>query len=308
MTRQRSLIQRGAGTLQDFQNAETDEAAAAAGLDAARVTARSTLASAQATQVALEVAKEGLRDLTIHAPTPSELPDGFDGALKYAVAERRVSEGQMLGQGEAVYRLVVEDPLRLWANVPERYRSQAKLGLPVRVQALSRPDQEFEGTVTRINPTVDPVSRTFQVEARIPNASGLLLPGGFAKAWVQTERVDAAKVVPIESVLQYAGVTKIFVLDGDRADEVQVSTGLQDASGLWPEGAWIEVVGKTEPVSENALVVTTGQTQLAEGTRVIVRDEEPEAIPAAEPAAAEPEAGPAAAGEQEEGDASRPTP
>ena len=95
----------------------------------------------------------------------------------------------MLKQGDAVAELVIENPLRLWANVPERYTADVKVGQAVRRHRRRRiPGTTFEGKVARINPTVDPASRTFQVEALVPNNRGLLRPGGFAKASIVIER------------------------------------------------------------------------------------------------------------------------
>ncbi len=253
LNRERSLIQRGAGTSQDYQNAENDEKAAEAGLENAMLTARAILANAQATYVALDVARQARRDMEIRAPVPSGAPPGVTGPIKYAIAKRSVAEGQMLRQGDPVVELVIENPLRLWTNVPERYSSQVKIDQPVRITVASHPGKTFEGTVTRINPSVDPVSRTFQVESAVPNASATLRPGGFAKASILTDRSSEALVVPIDSIVQSSGVTKLFVVDGDHARAIPVETGLEGAG-------WVEV---TSPLPERARVVTTGQNTLA---------------------------------------------
>jgi len=181
--------------------------------------------------------------------------------LTYAVTKRRASEGQTLKQGDAVFDLVIENPLRLWVNVPERYHSDVRAGQPVRVRVASYPDTDFEGTVTRINPSVDPVSRTFQVEAAVPNNRGMLRPGGFAKASILANRNAQADMAPIESIIRFAGVTKLFVLEGEKVRAIEVETGQEKAG-------WVEVIGK---LPKEAQVVTTGQTQLADGTAVTVR-------------------------------------
>jgi membrane fusion protein, multidrug efflux system len=265
LVRERSLNQRGAGTFQDYQNAENDVKASEAALENAVVTARSTVANAQASKVALDVARQARIDMEIRAPVPSAAPKGHERELVYAVTKRFVSEGQMLKQGDPVYELVVENPLRLWANVPERSSSDVQLEQPVRVKVAAHPGQVFLGKVARINPSIDPASRTFQVETWVPNDQGMLKPGGFAKASILTRRNAQAKTVPLESVVKFAGVSKLFVVDGQQAREIKVETGLEGAG-------WVEVIG---PVPDRALVVTSGQTRLADGTKVIVREPEP---------------------------------
>jgi membrane fusion protein, multidrug efflux system len=254
-------VQRNAGTLQDFQNAENDERSAEAALANAILSAQSTLASAQSARVAIDVARHKRSEMEIHAPVPSALPEGVTGTITYAITKRDVSEGQMLKQGEAIAELVIENPLRLRASIPERNSGDVKVGQPVGLMVSSHPGTIFEGQVARINPSVDATSRTFQVEAIVPNDRGLLRPGGFAKASIVTSRNAEATVVPIESVSTYAGVTKVFVVDGGNAHAVPVETGIQG------EG-WVEVIGD---LPRDAQVVTTGQVRLAEGTPVEVR-------------------------------------
>jgi RND family efflux transporter MFP subunit len=269
LARERSLIHRSAGTMQDFQNAESDERVAEAALADAVLSAQSTLANAQAARVALDIARQARKDLEIRAPIPSNPPESSSSEpLTYAVAKRSVSEGQMLRPGfESVMELVIEQPLRLWSNVPERHSAEVRVGQPVRIAVASFPGTVFEGKVSRINPAIDAASRTFQVETLVPNRRGLLRPGGFAKASILIDNKSEARVVPVESVVKYAGVTKVFVVENGKARPVNVETGLEGPG-------WVEVIGE---IPGNAQVVTTGQTQLADGTAVTVRQPEPEA-------------------------------
>lgn len=267
LTRQRQLTSRDAGTLQDLQNVENDYQAAEAALDNAIVTARTVIASALASRVALDQAKQALTDMTIRAPTPSMLPKGMTqlSNVSYAVSKRSVGEGQMIKEGEAVAEVVIEDPLRLWTNVPERFSADVQLDQPVLLRVAARPGAPFEGKVARINPSVDPVSRTFQVEAAVPNKERLLRPGGFAQASILIQHSSDAIVVPTEAVYHYAGVTQLFVIENGRARAFSVETGLEGPG-------WVEVKGKDLPTK--GVVATSGQTQLVEGTIVTIREPE----------------------------------
>ncbi|HEV3122816.1 MAG TPA: efflux RND transporter periplasmic adaptor subunit, partial [Isosphaeraceae bacterium] len=274
--REKSLNHRGAGTAQDLQNAENDTKAAEASLENAIVSVRSTLRSAQGAKVALDLARQARIDMEIRAPVPSILPQGLDKPVMYAISKRDVSEGQMIKEGDAVAELVVENPLKLWANVPERHSSEIQVGQTVRISVAAHPGRVFDGKITRINPVIDATSRTFQVETSVPNDEGLLKPGGFAKAQILSGSDTQAKVVPLESVVKFAGVSKLFVVESDKARAIPVETG-EIGTG------WIEVVGA---VSEGAKVVTSGQTQLADGTQVLVRGEEATSKLTGAPAAA----------------------
>src|SRR5690606_19015966 len=95
-------------------------------------------------------------------------------------------------------------------------------------------DKPFSGIVRRINPSVSQSTRTFEVEVLIPNADGLLKPGGFAKAAIAI-RVDPTGVtVPVDAVVTFAGITKIFLMKDGKAREVRVTTGVQQTD-------WVEI-------------------------------------------------------------------
>jgi hypothetical protein len=71
--------------------------------------------------------------------------------------------------------------------------------------------------------------------------------------------------VPEEAIVTFAGVTKVFAVRDGKAHEVQVRPG----ASLTVDGrTWVEV---ESPLSQNASIVTSGQSQLTDGTAVRVR-------------------------------------
>jgi membrane fusion protein, multidrug efflux system len=262
--RDRNLAQRGAGAKQDFQNSENDVQAADAALADAILAVHTTLANAQAARATLDVSIQARKDMEISAPLPSKTASNVPIEGVYAISKRSVSEGQFLKVGDPVMELVIEKPLRLWTSVPERFTAEVKLGQQVRVHVPAFPETAFEGKVVRINPTIDSVSRTFQVETQVTNDGGNLRPGGFAKATIVTDTHSKATMVPLEAVTSYAGVTKVFILEDNKARSINVELGLETKG-------CVEVFGA---LSADASVVTTGQSALAEGTPVLIRKPE----------------------------------
>jgi multidrug efflux pump subunit AcrA (membrane-fusion protein) len=269
LTRQRALTQRGAGTAQELDDAANEWRTAAANYDDAVQAARAVIANAVASKVSLSQAEQTLTDMTIRAPSPKLLPPGLTrtSLLSYAITKRQVSEGQMIKEGEAVAELMIEDPIRLWSQVPEQYADDVRVGQRVRLSTRAHPGLTFDGRVARINPSVDSSSRTFQVETVVPNERGLLRPGGFGKAVIITNAVAQAVVVPVESIVRFAGVTKLFIVENGRARTIADVTTGSEGHG------WVEVMSQQLPGF--AEVVTTGQSQLAEGTPVVIRDADP---------------------------------
>jgi len=269
LNRQRALSKKGASTVQELEDYENEYRSASAAYENARATARNVIASAVANRVARNQAIQTLADMIIRVPKPELTPPGSSqaDAVAYAVTKRSVSEGQMVREGEAVCELIIENPLRLWTSAPERYAEQVRIGQPVRITVSSQPDLLFLGKVVRINPSVDAVSRTFQVETQVPNDRRLLRAGGFAKATIITDSAAQAAVAPTESIIRFAGVTKLFFVENGKARSVNdIVTGTEGPG-------WVEVTSKSLPTS--AMVVITGQTQLANGTPVVIRTPEP---------------------------------
>jgi multidrug efflux pump subunit AcrA (membrane-fusion protein) len=232
---------------------------------------KAVIAAARLRQVELEQAQQRLADATLAAPVPAgwaawAAAVGPAGApLRYAVAQRLLSEGEMVRAMPVTnaFKLVIAHALKLKAAVPERFGPEVRVGQAVDVTVEAYPGAAFAGRVARVNPTVDPLNRTFQVEVAVPNLDGRLKPGGFARAAVKT-RTEAIKTVPAEAVVTFAGVTKVFVVEGDTARAVEVRVGDR-------EKEWLEVVGDL-PVG--ASVATSGFSQLADGSPVRLRDAE----------------------------------
>jgi RND family efflux transporter MFP subunit len=158
------------------------------------------------------------------------------------------------------------------APIPERHVGEVQVGQPVGLVVEAYPREVFKGTVVRVHPTVDRVNRTFAVEVHVPNEARRLKAGGFAKAAVLTREDSAALTVPEEALVTFAGVTKVFVAEDGKARAVPVKPGerLEAQAGGRPAN-WVEVVGDLRAGSQ---VVTSGHSQLAEGTPVRIRPAE----------------------------------
>ena len=115
-------------------------------------------------KASVELAEKKLRDAVIRAP--------FKGQVK----ERVVSPGQYLKVQTPVMVIVSMDPLRVRLKIPETMAGLIQIGDRLQVTVDAYPNRTFSGKLSRINPSVDPQSRTFEVEALLENAKGLLKP------------------------------------------------------------------------------------------------------------------------------------
>lgn len=268
----------GTSSPEEREQAETDNRVAQANYRQALLEAQTSLASAQLRQAQLDTALQRLADTKIVVPDP-ETTIRDKKIVEYSVVQRMVTQGELLKNSPSTsmsaFKLVIDNPLKLQAAVPERHLSEIRLGQTVELEVESYRNQVFQGKVTRINPSVDRTNRNFQIEVEVPNGDRKLRSGSFAKATIQTEADDNALTVPEEAVLSFAGVVKIFAVRDDKAVEVPVTTGVRIMAGeKGRESAWIEVRGDLKP---NDLVVTSGQTQLSRGRAVRIRKPDSEA-------------------------------
>lgn len=270
LERTRNLRQKNVNTPEELADRTVDARVAQAEHDNQVLIAKSGVATIRVKQEDLSVAQQQLRDTIIRVPTPTQpLPDSVTqkGNLTYAITKRSVSEGTLVRSGTEVFRLVLDRTLKLKVAIPERHGSEIELGQAADIftAAYTKP---FTGKVTRINPAVDPETRTFEVEVQVSNPNGELKSGSFAKVAIVTRTDSAATTVPLESLVSFAGITKIFLLENGHAREVQVTTGTQSTD-------WVEIQKPELP--QAAEVVTSGHSGLADGVPITVRkgDEQP---------------------------------
>lgn len=261
--RQKNLADTKAGVQRSLEQAETDLKVADAALRQARINARTSLSAVKHRESQLSLAQQKLSETRVKAPL-LDITEPSGGANEFVVSKRMTTVGEMVRAfpSTPVYELIVDDVLKLHVMVPERYLSQVQMGLNVEVRVEAYTDEVFPGKVARISPTVDPQSRSFDVEAHVPNLQHRLRHGGFAKADVVVGTADKAVTVPLESVTRFAGVAKVFRVRDETSEEVEIATGTQGPG-------WVEVIGGLEP---SDVVVTSGQSKLANGTRITVRE------------------------------------
>ncbi len=260
---------------QDFADLRTAWEVARSNYDVEILTARSLISQARTRQAELALAEQQLSDTVIRAPgisavttVPAQPPTSPKSPI-YAVTDRYISVGELVTQGKQAFRVVKDDPIKLRAAVPERFIGEVQVGQHATLQVEAYEDR-FAGEVSRINPAVDPENRTFEVEIVVPNASHRLRPGSFAKGFVETHLDKEVVFAPIEAVLSFAGVNKVFTVKDNKAVEATVTLGDR-------KGNRVEIAGG---IGAGESVVVSGNSKLADGVAVVVRTDAISTAPA----------------------------
>jgi multidrug efflux pump subunit AcrA (membrane-fusion protein) len=250
--RARELWEQGLVPRGTFDEAEAHYNSARAAYDMALQNVRTLQAQVAQRSASVALAEKKLRDALIRAP--------FAGQVK----ERMVSPGQYVRVETPIMVIVDNDPLRVRLKVPERMAGWVAVGQAVTVRVEAYPDRTFEGEISRINPSVEPQSRTFELEALLKNQDGKLKPGFFARASVASSHVDEALLIPQEALRYLYGVYKVFTVEQGKLRETEVKLGARD-------GGEVEVV---DGLAEGAQVaVPVAGEELRDGAPVQAQDQ-----------------------------------
>jgi membrane fusion protein (multidrug efflux system) len=125
----------------------------------------------------------------------------------------------------ALVTVVRTDPLRIELSVPQQHLRDVQPGQKVALLVDALPDKEFEATVRYVSAAVQRDTRSLRVEAIVPNADGVLRPGLFATARLQTGGSHTVAEVPAAAVRTEAGVSRVFIVADHKVQERVVSVG-----------------------------------------------------------------------------------
>jgi membrane fusion protein, multidrug efflux system len=184
------------------------------------------------------------------------------------VTERNVHPGALVGPGSGpgaavpMVRLVENRRLRLVIPVPEAYAAGVTTGMPMSFTVATYPGQTFSGTVARISHSVDVASRTMAVELDVNNGDARLAPGTFAQVSWPVRRSEPSLLVPSGSVTSTTDRTFVVRIRDDRAEWVDVKTGLGS-------GPLVEVFGDLRP---GDTVAVRGTDQIRAGATVQIKE------------------------------------
>jgi RND family efflux transporter MFP subunit len=185
----------------------------------------------------------------------------FDGVI----TARNTDIGDLIQSGDnttphELFHLASIAKLRVYIAVPEVYAPTVHDGEAVTLTLDSFPGETFHGTVVRNADSINPTTRTLNVEVDVDNPSGRLMPGAYAFVHLPVYAQAGSVVIPSDTLLFRAEGLRVGVVrDGkvvlvpitighDYGSSVEVVSGLtlQDAVILDPadslaEGATVKI-------------------------------------------------------------------
>ncbi len=161
---------------------------------------QSKITAAATAQAQVEAQRALIAQKTIRAP--------FAGQLGI----RKINLGQYIAPGAALVSLQQMDPILLDFALPEQLMGKVVKGGNVRATVDALPGQAFDGTITAIDPQVDPSTRNFRVQATFRNPDATLRPGSFAKVGFDLGGERDVVVIPQTAVSFNPYGNAVFVI------------------------------------------------------------------------------------------------
>jgi membrane fusion protein (multidrug efflux system) len=218
--RQTQLLARGATTSQTYQRAESD---------LARIRA----------QIAAQ--SQRLDYYKLVAP--------MDGTVLKEDGE----VGDMVDPGAVLYRIGLEKPLWVVADVNEEDIPRVRIGQKALLRSDAFANLALPGYVKQITPAGDPVSKTFRVRIGLPDDTPLRVGMSVEANIVAREKSDVL-LVPANALVN----NSLLVVDNDRARLRKVDVGIHGAG-------FVEII---EGARQGELVVSPATANIKNGARI----------------------------------------
>ena len=252
------LYQAGAVPEQELDRINSQYEVAEAQYNAAEAQYKAALEAKDVAIAQVERAKATLKQLQIvHNEHKIYAPlSGF-------VAARYAERGSLTSTSQPVIRISQEDELKIVCSLTEKDFPGVKKGMKAEITVDALPGRVFEGVVSVISPTIDPATRTAQIEIRVPNQKYELRSGMFARVKLYLGEREAL-VVPAEAVnkMPGTGTHYVYVVEDNKAVLRNVKIGIT-------QGNLTEII---DGLTEKEPVVTRGQHRLHDGAQVSVEE------------------------------------
>ncbi|HDP23904.1 MAG TPA: efflux RND transporter periplasmic adaptor subunit [Deltaproteobacteria bacterium] len=206
---------------------------------------------------AWKMAGQNLKESRISAPMAGIITDKF------------VNEGELIGTQAPAFVIVQMDTVKIEVDLPERLFGSIHMGGQGLLTVDAFPEESFAGTITRIHPTIDPVSRTFRMTITVDNPALKLRSGMTARVQVVQTSRENILAVPKSSIILGENRTFVYRVVDETIQRVEIRLGIEGDTvfevldGL-VAGDWVVtrgITGLTDGMKIRSIVVqsTTGE-------------------------------------------------
>lgn len=206
-------------------------------------------------EIQLSSIKKQIADTYLRAP------------ISGVISDKKVEHGSFVSPGMPVAEIVNISPIKFQTYLTENEVFRIKTGQNVELSTNLYAGKDYEGKISLIDVEATP-SKTFLVEVLTTNPPSFPLKAGVSgRAYFYSSGISKGTAIPKRSVVGPYNDAKTFVLEGDKVVLTPITLGKSNDK-------FVEVVSGLSPGQK---VVTTGQINLKDGTKVEVVKELAEA-------------------------------
>jgi membrane fusion protein, heavy metal efflux system len=199
-SRKHALYDAKGGSLQDWQQAQADLAAAETALNSVRNRLR-VFDKSDREIAGLESAESIGPNAVLSAP------------LAGVVVDKQIGPGQYLQAGGApVFTIADLSSVWLLANVRESDAGLVKPGQTLEVSVQAYPTRTFRARITYVAAAIDPNTHRLPVRAELDNRDGALKPEMFAAFRILTSSATEAAAIPDPAVVYEGDAAHVWVV------------------------------------------------------------------------------------------------
>ncbi|WP_010298550.1 efflux RND transporter periplasmic adaptor subunit [Candidatus Odyssella thessalonicensis] len=181
---------------------------------------------------------------------------------------RQVNIGDYLQPGTPIVTLTNSDKLFINFNLPERYSHIVKTGQKIIFTVDAYGQEEFEGTITTVDPQISKDIRNLSIQASAVNRDNKLKSGMFANIRIILPKEDKSITVS-ESAIDYGLYgSAVYVVDQNEKKDFIVRKEFVK-TGIYRKGRVAILSG----VKAGERVVTAGQLKLNNGAMITISDD-----------------------------------
>lgn len=267
MARLSKLVERGTSTADELQDAQTEVQAVEAQLRGSRAALALAEAGPRPEQIAQAAAAAAVQEAEVQRIDDQLGKHTIRAPFAGWVVERFTEKGQWVARGGLIARIAELDTVEVEAQVPESSIASLHEGVEVRLEFDAAADRAWIGTIARIVPQADLLSRSFPVRIRLANrivdGRPVIKGGMLARAWLPVGAAGSATVVPKDALVLGGPKPIVYCIDPSGSGEGTVRPA-DVTLGAAVEGH-VAVGGSLEP---GTLVVIRGNERLRPGMRV----------------------------------------
>ncbi len=268
--RARALFETQSITKPDYDATKAQYEIAAAKLEVAQGQLKAAEARVATAQAQISAAKSRIKTAeatTVSASIPLQDTE-LKAPMSAVVIERRIEIGTLVGQGAGAFVLADLTFVKAVFGVPDTSLKSLKLGDTLTITSEATLGTEFIGHISRISPSADQNSRSFEIEVTIPNEQGLLKPGMIAS--LNTREGTAAEVpsliVPLTAITHAPDNPEAYAVMVMEQHEGKTFAELRPVTLGETVGNAIVI---KSGITKGELVVTTGVSQVVDGEQVL---------------------------------------